>query len=71
MLTLLQYIFIIYGSATLTMGLLIFLALPDSPSTAWFLTKEERSIAIRRVAMNQTGDASENVSHVNGQFVLY
>ncbi|KAF4537720.1 Sucrose/H+ symporter, plant [Lasiodiplodia theobromae] len=55
-----RYIFIIYGSTTLTMGVLIFLALPDSPSTAWFLTKEERPIAIRRVAMNQTGDASES-----------
>ncbi|KKY13953.1 putative allantoate permease [Diplodia seriata] len=54
------YIFIIYGSATISMGLLILLALPDSPSTAWFLTAEERPLAARRVAAtNQTSAASD------------
>ncbi|KAH9929350.1 MFS general substrate transporter [Fomitopsis serialis] len=28
---------------------------PDSPTTAWFLTREERIIAIRRLKENQTG----------------
>ncbi|KAL1616684.1 hypothetical protein SLS54_008251 [Diplodia seriata] len=54
-----RYIFIIYGSATISMGLLILLALPDSPSTAWFLTASERPIAARRVAApNQTSALS-------------
>lgn len=61
MLTSPQYIFIIYGSATFGMGLLILIALPDLPANAWFLTKEERPIAMRRVAVNQTGDASDKV----------
>lgn len=43
------------------MGLLILIALPDLPANAWFLTKEERPIAMRRVAVNQTGDASDKV----------
>ncbi|OJD32564.1 major facilitator superfamily transporter [Diplodia corticola] len=55
-----RYIFLIYGSATISMGLLMFIALPNSPSTAWFLTEEERRIAVRRVAMSQTEDASHN-----------
>ena len=28
---------------------------PDSPATAWFLTPEERVIAIERIKVNQAG----------------
>jgi len=28
---------------------------PDSPTTAWFLTPEERKNAVRRIRVNQTG----------------
>lgn len=36
-------------------SLLILFVLPDNPSNAWFLTKRERILAVKRVAANQTG----------------
>jgi hypothetical protein len=33
-----RYIFIIYGSVTILVGVLVTLALPDRPADAWFLT---------------------------------
>ncbi|RDW85980.1 hypothetical protein BP5796_04305 [Coleophoma crateriformis] len=50
-----KYIFIIYGSVTMGVGIGVFFLLPDSPSTAWFFTPEEREGAILRLAENQTG----------------
>ncbi|OWP05989.1 hypothetical protein B2J93_6313 [Marssonina coronariae] len=51
----LKYIFLIYGSVTMGFGILVFFALPDSPSTAWFFNAEERRFAVIRTAKNQTG----------------
>ena len=42
----------IYGVVTAFFGMILFLALPDSPSTAKFLTEDERAIAVERVKMN-------------------
>jgi ACS family allantoate permease-like MFS transporter len=28
---------------------------PDSPTTAWFLTTEERAAVVRRIQVNQSG----------------
>ncbi|KAG6866173.1 hypothetical protein C0991_007723 [Blastosporella zonata] len=39
---------------TILTALLRFL-FPDSPTNAWFLSKEERVIAVRRIKVNQTG----------------
>jgi MFS family permease len=56
-----QYIFIIYGAVTILVGFLIFAALPNTPATAWFLSPEEKKIALLRVAENQTGLESHKV----------
>lgn len=50
-----QYIFIIYGAVTILVGAVLFVALPDSPSQAWFFNEEEKKLAIVRLASNQTG----------------
>ncbi|KAL2850245.1 major facilitator superfamily domain-containing protein [Aspergillus pseudoustus] len=49
-----RYIFIIYGSVTALFGIVLFYALPDSPSKAWFLSPEQRKVAALRLASNQT-----------------
>ncbi|KAH7031454.1 major facilitator superfamily domain-containing protein [Microdochium trichocladiopsis] len=50
-----KYIFLIYGAVTVLFGFVLFVALPDSPSQAWFFNEEERKLAIARLASNQTG----------------
>lgn len=50
-----QYIFYILGAATMAFSFVIFFLLPDSPSTAFFLSKEERILAVKRVSGNETG----------------
>ncbi|RQM08415.1 hypothetical protein DH86_00000433, partial [Scytalidium sp. 3C] len=49
-----QYIYLLAGSLTFVFGVLCF-AVPDSPVDAWFLTKEERVIAVERLRKGQTG----------------
>ncbi|GAB1521883.1 hypothetical protein RhiTH_004982 [Rhizoctonia solani] len=50
-----QWFMIITGSITLATAVAYFLWFPDSPATAWFLTTEERAMAIERIKVNQTG----------------
>lgn len=50
-----KYPFIICGALSTCWSIVLFFALPSNPATAWFLTKEERAIAINRVRSNQTG----------------
>ncbi|KAJ6066224.1 hypothetical protein N7444_000216 [Penicillium canescens] len=50
-----QYLYITYGAFTTAWGILLLVALPDSPVTAWFLNHEERLAAVARVRRNQTG----------------
>ncbi|RSM14168.1 hypothetical protein CDV31_005504 [Fusarium ambrosium] len=49
-----KYIFIIYGSFTLVVGIAVFFLLPSSPAQAWFLNDELKSVAVLRLASNQT-----------------
>jgi uncharacterized membrane protein YbaN (DUF454 family) len=56
-----QYIFIIYGAVTILVGCLVIFALPDSPATAWFLSADEKKIALLRVSENQTGLGTHKV----------
>lgn len=44
-----QFLFIIFGAATLLIGLLVLWLLPDNPQTAWFLSERERRLAFSRV----------------------
>ncbi|KAK3191948.1 hypothetical protein K4F52_001991 [Lecanicillium sp. MT-2017a] len=49
-----QYIYLLAGSLTFLFGLFCF-AVPNSPVSAWFLTKEERFTAVERLRRGQTG----------------
>lgn len=49
-----QYIYLLAGALTFLFGLACF-AFPDSPVSAWFLTKEERVVAVERLRAGQTG----------------
>ncbi|TFK45315.1 MFS general substrate transporter [Heliocybe sulcata] len=50
-----QWLMIITGILTLVCALAYWFLFPDSPTNAWFLTKEERVKAVRRIKENQTG----------------
>ncbi|KAF2012132.1 MFS general substrate transporter [Aaosphaeria arxii CBS 175.79] len=50
-----MYVFIIFGSCSVLMGIVTLLVLPDLPSTAKHLTERERAIAVERVAGNRQG----------------
>lgn len=39
-----------YSQITITLGVIFLFLVPTTPATAWFLTPEERSVAVRRVA---------------------
>ena len=50
-----RYQFAVIGSLTCVWAIVVWFLLPSNPMTAWFLTPEERSIAVRRIASEQTG----------------
>ncbi|KAI0944706.1 hypothetical protein AcW1_002354 [Taiwanofungus camphoratus] len=50
-----QWLVIITGLLTLITAVAFWLMFPDSPTTAWFLTPEERVTAVQRIKANQTG----------------
>jgi MFS transporter, ACS family, DAL5 transporter family protein len=49
-----QYIYLFAGALTFIFGLCCF-AVPNSPVSAWFLSHEERIIAVERLRKGQTG----------------
>ncbi|KAI0268093.1 MFS general substrate transporter [Gloeopeniophorella convolvens] len=50
-----QWLMIITGTLTLITAVLFFCFFPDSPTNAWFLTVDERAMAVQRIKENQTG----------------
>ncbi|EJC97572.1 MFS general substrate transporter [Fomitiporia mediterranea MF3/22] len=50
-----KWLMIICGIITIVAAVCYWFLFPDSPTTAWFLTPEERVIAVNRVKANQTG----------------
>lgn len=52
-LTRIQYIFLIYGSVTMAVGILVCFTLPNDPEHAWFFSKEEKDLARVRVSENR------------------
>ncbi|KAF9520827.1 hypothetical protein BS47DRAFT_1370309 [Hydnum rufescens UP504] len=50
-----QWYLLITGILTLCIAVLFWFFFPDNPQTAWFLTPEERTIAIKRIRSNQSG----------------
>ena len=55
-----QYLYLLAGVLTLLLGL-PWLAIPDSPVTAWFLSHEERIVAVERLRNGQTGVKSHKI----------
>ncbi|KAL2869164.1 major facilitator superfamily domain-containing protein [Aspergillus lucknowensis] len=50
-----QLLFLILGTITALLSLLIAFVIPDKPQKAIFLTRAERAIAVRRTVRNKTG----------------
>ncbi|ETW86125.1 hypothetical protein HETIRDRAFT_380392, partial [Heterobasidion irregulare TC 32-1] len=62
-----QWLMIVTGLITLATSVLFWFFFPDSPTTARFLTAEERVWAVRRIRVNQAG--VENKHFKREQFV--
>ncbi|KAJ5520948.1 hypothetical protein N7463_001401 [Penicillium fimorum] len=58
-----QWLFIIFGIITFLWGVVMLLRLPDSPTSASFLTEEEKLIAIERLKANQTGFKNSKIDN--------
>jgi len=50
-----QYLYLLVGSISMAWSIFVFIALPDSPMNASFLTKEEKVFWVRRLSENKTG----------------
>lgn len=50
-----MYVFLVFGSASIIMGIATLIFMPDMPSTAKFLSESERLIAAKRVSANRQG----------------
>ncbi|KAJ7085782.1 major facilitator superfamily domain-containing protein [Mycena belliarum] len=62
-----QWLMIITGLITLVTSVVFWFFFPDSPTTAWFLTVEERIQAVERIKVNQAG--VENKHWKRSQFI--
>lgn len=50
-----RVMFLLLGSVTMALGVILLIFLPDSPLNARFLSKEERLLAVERIRSNQSG----------------
>jgi MFS family permease len=50
-----RIMFVVLGILTIVVGLLTIIAMPDHPMSANWLSDAEKTVAIQRVAVNQTG----------------
>ncbi|KAI0100176.1 major facilitator superfamily transporter allantoate [Nemania sp. FL0031] len=50
-----QLIFLAFGGFTVLIGIIFLYWMPDSPLNAWFLTEDEKLVAIERIRINQQG----------------
>src|SRR3954467_11993145 len=55
-----QYIYLLAGALTFIFGLWCFVV-PSSPVSAWFLSQEERIVAVERLRRGQTGVRCEKL----------
>ncbi|PGH33021.1 hypothetical protein GX50_04167 [[Emmonsia] crescens] len=55
-----QYLFLIIGSVSMAWSVFAFVAMPDSPINAFFLSEEEKYHAVQRMAENRTGIANKH-----------
>ncbi|KAJ4378374.1 hypothetical protein N0V86_006075 [Didymella sp. IMI 355093] len=66
-----MYVFLIFGSASTLMGIVILLFLPDLPSTAKFLTERQRGVAVERVSGNRQGVKNKHFKVYQAWQTLY
>ncbi|KAL1600220.1 hypothetical protein SLS59_005844 [Nothophoma quercina] len=66
-----MYVFLIFGSVSTVMGIVILLFLPDLPSTAKFLTERQRGIAVDRVSANRQGVKNKHFKVYQAWQTLY
>ncbi|KAF1940193.1 MFS general substrate transporter [Clathrospora elynae] len=66
-----MYVFLIFGSASTLMGIIILLFLPDLPTTANFLSAREQVIAVERVAGNRQGVKNKHFKAYQAWQTLY
>jgi ACS family allantoate permease-like MFS transporter len=50
-----KLVYIILGVLTVSIGILFFIFIPDTPGQARWLSTEDRSLAIERIRANQQG----------------
>ncbi|TRM59317.1 major facilitator superfamily domain-containing protein [Schizophyllum amplum] len=62
-----QWLMIITGLITFLTSIAFWFLFPDSPTSAWFLTAEERVLVIERIKVNQAG--VENKTWKKDQFI--
>ena len=55
----LQLLLLFTGVLTVICGILFLFMVPDSPSSAWFLSREEKILAFERIRANQQGTANK------------
>lgn len=55
-----QAVFLIFGGATTAWAAGVYFLLPDVPTSAWFLSKEDQVKAVVRVRENMTGIKNDN-----------
>jgi MFS family permease len=66
-----MYVFLIFGSVSTVMGIVILLYLPDLPTTAKFLTERQRGIAVDRVSGNRQGVKNKHFKVYQAWQTLY
>lgn len=54
-----QVIFILLGAITIALGIAVTLFMPNSPSTARFLSEREREVAVERLRLNHQSTSKE------------
>ena len=50
-----KVVFIVFGVIAIFAGLLVLVVVPDSQRNAWWLSRQERALAVERVRVNQQG----------------
>ena len=63
-----KVVFLVWGLVTVVVGVLFWWLMPDSPVTAWFLSKGERRMALERTRGNQQGRCE--VIHIDSRSTL-
>ena len=55
-----QYLFLLYGSLTMIMGIILFFLLPDNIFNSRFFTEREKAIAYERLRSNRSGTENKH-----------